>query len=673
MAQRLVGSNRLHGWIASQVASAIWAALLTSMIAFAILPIDGGHLPLAFAPPLLTLVFAAIFRRRRLLVLTFGMVASAVATASMPFAYSSSFIYFVRCPSLNSCWRTARQADEVGDAVIFPVADPLKWALWRYLARGDQRFRTIQEGIADNGEIVLHAPFERDYSMMAREDPEPYVHLILRPRMLTLSLDYRAGVMTNVRLRDDRYALLKWDSPWDINSPGFFSAMGRPDELDRVSAEVVRADLMAHALLQGRWRAVAEATAHQRPNSSARERLRDLVITTALIARVDHGNVLSAERWSALRTLLPTLAELKNQAGPNDTLVRASIAMALNIYLAHDGPPEPHGRASNLSFSEIGLFDQEVDALFGFVENPVEQRSEWEAALQERRDDPQIDPSSMELSGGAAFAPFTPTNFTPAFLRSVLDRAKSAEDYDRIIYAASQQIRERLFTLFPNAGGHTTLAQLAPSGFGEFMRATSNIALAASEKASPGAREILTTELRANLVVAGRLASVADPDFVPDIATDDPNGEEEIRRLAALLAEIGDSTTPVGWSGEASCAWYDYSFQRRFMAQFVQTAGWIKRENLQALSAAVPKLWADYSQDGRCHNFIPGVMLLHAALKITGDSRSSRTRNQIDNIFGADAGWLREVYADAAHNDYFEGRPEMQRIRLLPNAVRAVH
>ena len=88
-------------------------------------------------------------------------------------------------------------------------------------------------------------------------------------------------------------------------------------------------------------------------------------------------------------------------------------------------------------------------------------------------------------------------------------------------------------------------------------------------------------------------------------------------------------------------------------------------ERQRVWSAAKEPLWQEYGEGQRCPSFVPGLMVLHAVLSLTGDARSARTRYQIDQLVGADAAWtlLARYMTGMGRPDLYERREYLERLQ----------
>lgn len=686
--------TQIRTWLVSNTASVAWAFLLGFGLTLLLLPIRMDTLPLIIIVPILTILTAAFWRKRWIPLCFLGLVATLLVNVMIPMWKPDPLTYFVRCSQITACITTSR-VNEAGEiAAVYPVVDPIKWWVWSRIARNDERFRVISQGEAASGDIILHSPLERALMELNRRGRQRQVGVTIASSITLVRLNVRytgaAALNTNVGYDRTRRTFLRWVSPADIDVPGLFSAQGRPSNMMALAREAVRADLQARLLLGGRWRDVL-GSIHLPRTASLREQVRDDFIEAMLLDRTVGGGVFSLERLVALRRSLPGLAELRQVSPLADPLLRASIIGHANMLSMPGGPPSEPVR-NFLDPAEAVLFEDELATIFALlaslqgsaieVDSEAERartlRDDWMSRLRGNRSTSRVDLAlGLDiLDPPARYPPFTTQNLSPRMLRSALQAARNPLDRDRILYAAAQQTREGIWS---------TLLGLARQGrvsitrdrFGpEFGR---RLALLRSmhaslrnelEMASPVSREIITAEIRGLADTAGRLELLVRASTSSEEVEQAILGPEDQGLLAiARMGETGEMVPREMIHYTGDCEWYDPQFRDHVFLQFALLLPVTRPSERWLWETATTKLWSDYSEDGQCPHYVPGVMLLHAALSVTSDVRARQTRSQIDRLVGADAAWLAAFYRQVGRPELYEGRSRTQRLEAARSAT----
>jgi hypothetical protein len=136
--------------------------------------------------------------------------------------------------------------------------------------------------------------------------------------------------------------------------------------------------------------------------------------------------------------------------------------------------------------------------------------------------------------------------------------------------------------------------------------------------------------------------------------------------LMAEAIEEGQPVSPFILNYSGPCRWYDPDFRDYIALTMIVLLNAAEQKARSPWSAVVPTLLRGYGAGGYCPTYIAGVALLHASLTVSADPRNLRTRRQLDELTGADPGWLRYVYDSLGQARAFEGRPMLERLAAPP-------
>jgi hypothetical protein len=682
---------RIKEWIASNTAAAVWSILLGVGVALFLLPLDTQRLQIVLATPAITLLAMLFVRRRWLLVATLGLIVSACVNIITPLFSNDRDTYFVRCPNLPDCVTTWKVSDSGRVADVYPVLDPIKWAVWDHLAKSKPSFRIIETSSTAAGELLLHSPFERALIDLSAppEERGPAVDLRIRLRVPVLDMDIRSTEANTVKAKttysDTRVTVIEWRSPADFDAPGFFAAAGPAGNLQSLSDEVVRADLRARALTAGDWRQVLDS---QRafPGISARSRVRNQLIETMLLNLYFRGNVFSAVKLNALSRALPDVFALNGRVAAGDSVLSAAMLNYINMVGGFRGG-FGGGLSHNFSQEEFGYFDEELTALFSLVVATYagsEKDTGTPADLIKDFRQAWLNKFSGAQETGLDIKKFldlrTETDLAAAPFMTKPGQRLSSEglELDRDLFQRVQAQRSRFSSITTDTIREADREPDADNPFQIGVPAAIDIAeknreiLALTSKASPAAREIIAAEAEANIELAERLqlmaaAKLGDTETSNDLLESTPTFSEEFRYIRTLMdpATAADASSKVLRHGQLNCEWYDRGSRDHFIFAWKISVESEDRKNSAAWKAAIPHLYSDFGPGGMCPNYLPGVAMLHAMLKLAEDERARHTRMQLDTLLGGDPAWLRPLYADAGKPHLFESRVAAERLGYL--------
>lgn len=662
-------SGLLRESVVSNLAATFWAAAFALCTAVVLLPIDTTYWPLAIAAPLLTIILIVILRRRFLIVASAGLLVTWLVNLALPYLGTSE-VFFVQCPASADCLMTTEESALGVDARIYPVMDPVKWAVWRANA-GDKPFRFIELNRNADGRAVLHAPIERSVvDLLDQEHDGPTIHWLLHAPVGGLIMD--VGSVTY--LADDQ-TLLQVRTPSDPSKAGVFSALGRDDDFGVLMGQVVRNDLRLRALLGVRLKDLWRSLDQQTPGND-REGLQMQLLSTALFARSYGGGVFATERIRTFVDVMPSLAVFERDHGSDDALFRAAAFHFLEVF---ENPKVGSGlqsQANNSSTDDERRFEEEIAVLYRMaaemegVSNDVAARGREMQADHEARP-PQygsIDlKQARELFPPRSIQPFSASTFSAgearrAFESGLTDRLA----LERLLFAAGRQGREiSIRAIFEIDGGTDDRSRLRE--FSERLLGIATVIREYLDSASPPVRDLVGAEVAAIERVGQqiqKMQSLTDDSPSAAIIGAHMHGVEP-SRLSEVLQPNSRARALILKDRGESCANHD----DRFMANFVVNWVSILRDVVPKADAERTKakdaLWKRFGENGECPFFGPGVATLHLLLSLEGDPRRAYTRQVLDETARGDPFWLREAFSRAGHPDLYEARSQKERLRAI--------
>jgi hypothetical protein len=558
-------------------------------------------------------------------------------------------------------------------------------------------FRTIEAGRGKGDLLILHSPTERTLTQLQRERSDTFsVELFLRVPLKEVKLDIhvaggKLGGSIGIAGRN-RARILNWRSPIRLDVPGAFSAVGSQDDVRKLADQVVRADLQFRALLDGDTNTVWTEAAFQRERD-LREVVRNNLIVSGILDQSFRGNVFSIEKLFSIKDAISPAYALGNEYGDTDELYRAAIVHYANMIVAQEteGPRNP--AQLNFDARDVVHFKEPlVGGLFRFIAEmegiddksarSLEIYKQWMARLrgQAASGKPLNLDQWLKYAEPDVGEPFLPQDFKPSEIKKRFAGVPlRSEDYDRFLFKTTHQAFEQLGAIqnllmlgsIPplTEGGKSKpslIAASAPAGsvnthlgiqkaeaLLQIVEQLENLA----NGGSPPAQDIVFSELKAVKAIARGyslfMATAKEPSFDTLGLSDDP--------VAGVMGENPDLLSALSDRGSA-CDLYDRHFVAHLIAQFLIVIESSNHYGVRDLRLLAYRLWDDYGENQPCSTFLPGVMMLHALLSASGDPRAQRTRALIDADFGADAGWLQDVYQSLGHPELYEGRERYERL-----------
>lgn len=311
---------------------AIWGAIggVVTLygLYFLLVPLTlvGGIALLALAAILLALVLMK--QRIRISMVVVAFLIAAASTLAAPFAIPGR-IYVARCEQVSFDCVLAKQV-RLGDAsaTVFPVADPIKWAVLTSLSATRPRFRMLPTTATPEGLYLVHAPLERVLSSLsiAQEDRGSLVAVDL-PGMLS---EFSISLIYNTD-RGDIGGEINFAAGFSPSAysfivgrfasmPGFFGARSQHPPGFEQWREAVIGDLMLEALLRQDIVNLDAALSAPDPEESRRAALRRDLLHYQINPRALYGTVFSLQALMDSRALLSNHRDTIDSLTPDDPI-----------------------------------------------------------------------------------------------------------------------------------------------------------------------------------------------------------------------------------------------------------------------------------------------------------------------------------------------------------------